>query len=247
MAIAGGQITVKGGSNCGIGSGYQSLVNSLTIRGGFFDCAALKTVPCFKPKALTFATGSVVVITDAPSVIPPQITQVSGFPQLYFEYGSNSDPETLPGVEFIQLQSVLLPYPASYVLSIASGDFSYERDVPFNSNRAQGCAFSVPSLDNYTVFASASVACAHLHHGEMYNFSPSRTPYIANSTVVPCPTQTWPPLVEEEPVPWKPVRFVLVVVIGGAAVLLGVSLSWEVRQVVLRAHGLLTAEIDSPV
>jgi hypothetical protein len=60
---------------------------------------------------------------------------------------------------------------------------------------------------------------------------PSSTPPLSAS---PVSTQTWPPIEEPEPEEWKPVRYLLVLVAGAAAIGLMVEVAVDVTRVMKR-------------
>jgi hypothetical protein len=76
-------------------------------------------------------------------------------PSLYFEYMSNSSLEGLTGAPILHLASTSLAISTLYRLSIWREDESggrLERDLIFDGSRSQGCAFTVGSVGNYSIF-----------------------------------------------------------------------------------------------
>jgi hypothetical protein len=144
----------------GFAVGPSSSLTRLTIRNGFFDCSALTSSRCLQAASLTFDNGSVNAIVRYRQVASSSNLAISGNPQLYFEYLSTSVLETLDGIPLLHLESISLAYAALYRFTLrqaTASDPGFQRGVLFNSDRALGCAFSVPSIGNYTIsFESAS-------------------------------------------------------------------------------------------
>jgi hypothetical protein len=119
--------------------------------------------------AIGFGTGSAIAITSGEVVGASSDWQISGSPQLYFEYLSNSIQEELTNLPLIHLESISLPHAAVYKLRISRVDGSnpgFVREVEFDTTRARRCAFSVPEVGSYTIsFESTSpVSGGSLEH-----------------------------------------------------------------------------------
>jgi hypothetical protein len=153
LSILGGHITLKS-SHSGIGFGPSTAVDQLTIANAFFDCSAVTSAACFNASSLTFAEGSVMAITNRPTVAGSAGWQIIGVPSLYFEYLSISSGEGLTSIPLIHLESIELPSRAVSVLTIKQMDGPepvFEREVVFNALGSRGCAFSVGSIANYSI------------------------------------------------------------------------------------------------
>jgi hypothetical protein len=155
------------------GIGIGTAVGNLTVRHGVFDCSGLTSARCFDVSNVWFDNGSVVVITGAETVGSSSNWQISGNPMFYFEYIFRSSEENFILFPLIHLNSISLPYPTVYVLTIRATDSGFERNVVFNSSRSTGCAFSVPDIGNYTIsFKSASPSTlGGLRHEGGFEFS----------------------------------------------------------------------------
>jgi hypothetical protein len=135
------------------GSGLYS-EGPVMIRDGLFDCSAIGSGLCFNTSSLKFETGSTIAITSAEVVGASSECQVSGIPELYFEYLSNSRPESFKSLPSIHLESISLPDETLYKLKIARVDgpaVGIVREVQFDGRRSRGCAFSLPDLGTYTI------------------------------------------------------------------------------------------------
>jgi hypothetical protein len=126
---------------------------------GFFDCSALNDTFCFNSSSLTFQDGDVRAITNYRTVGASSSSAISGFPSLYFEYVSNSSVEGLVGLPIVHLESISLYIAAIYGLSIrrdGGNDGGFERELVFDRTRSRGCAFTVGSVGNYSIFFSSA-------------------------------------------------------------------------------------------
>jgi hypothetical protein len=133
----------------------------VTISNGKFDCSSINSAPCFNASSLTFAGGSTAVIASYEVVGASSTSRISGSPELYFEYLSNSTEEGLTALPLIHLESIWLSFPTLYKLTIVGvggeADRNFSRWLVFNGERSRGCAFSVPSLGDYIIqFEAAS-------------------------------------------------------------------------------------------
>jgi hypothetical protein len=182
LTILDGNITASGWNGTGIGSVYRcsssveriSILNGsltlaisqpdiggglysdgdVTIWNGLFDCSAINWTVCFNSSSLTFATGSIIAITNYNIVGASSTSRVVGSPELYFEYVSNSTEEGLTGLPLIHLESIPFGHRTVYTLRIDgfdSDNHDFHREVQFDGNRSRGCAFSVNSVGNYSV------------------------------------------------------------------------------------------------
>jgi hypothetical protein len=178
ITVLNGSFTLKS-AHSGIGPGSSGSVQNLTIHGGLFDCTGVMSVPCFRANSVTFGTGSIAVITNSQTVATSSQWQVSGVPQLYFEYGSMSSPEEFTGIPLLHMGSILVPYRAVYTLLVRNvgerNETWVERQMIFNANRSQGCAFSVQSVGNYTVTLDTAFPkwAGRLRHNGSSSFSVS--------------------------------------------------------------------------
>jgi hypothetical protein len=170
LAIYGGKITTAGTYGSGIGSGrsgtteYDSAVASATsfvsrliIYRGFFDCASLKSTDCFSG-SLTFANDSTIALTDRQTVGTSSRTQISGSPELYFQYIAKSAREGLASLPLLHFESITFPYSTVYNLTIRGiSKPAFERTVQFDARLLRGCAVSVPDIGNYTILFNSSL------------------------------------------------------------------------------------------
>jgi hypothetical protein len=139
----------------GIGSGpFSSVLDTVTISGGFFDCSAIDSTFCFNAGSLTFQGGSMSAITNYRTVGPSIQSLISGSPDLYFEYISHSSRESLTGLPILHLESISFPYSTVYSLRIqreSETGVGSERELTFDANRSRGFAFTVDSVGNYSI------------------------------------------------------------------------------------------------
>jgi hypothetical protein len=233
------RITILNGSfhlnsaEAGIGPGSEIPVDAVTIWNGFFDCSEVISSFCFEARTVVFAGGSVVAITGYRRVGPSSPPNIAFSPEFHFEYLTISSRESFVGVPLLHLESISLPHPGVYKLTARQMTGSdpglrsqVERTVLFNSSRSRGCAFSVPALGTYRISFESDVpsSSGYLHHNLDVSFSVdslSDNLYYDVGYGMPL---TWS-LAPEESVPWKPVRIVLFVFAGVAAMFLIISSS----------------------
>jgi hypothetical protein len=142
---------------------------------GFFDCSALKNTFCFNSSALTFQDGDITAIANYRAVGPSSKPEIYGFPSLYFEYISQSSQEWFIGLPILDLESTSLAIATVYRLSIrreGGNDGGSERQLIFDSTRSRGCAFTVGSVGNYSIFFSSAVPSlsGRLGHDDVFSF-----------------------------------------------------------------------------
>jgi hypothetical protein len=148
------------------------------------------------PVSLTFAPGSIRAITSSGIVGSPSNSQASEPAELYFEYLSESTRERLIGVPLIHFESISFPFPAVYTLKVIGIDDSnqdFSDDIVFDATPFRGCAFSVRSIGNYTVFFESAVPAASgvLAHDEIGSFAADESSdnfYLAVHVLEPTPT-----------------------------------------------------------
>jgi hypothetical protein len=91
-------------------------------------------------------------VTARPTVGLRQ-SQISERAELYFEYVGNSASEGALSPLLLHLISTDLPGSTPYLLTVQKvSDSEGVRTVLFNRTRAQGCAFTVPSVGTYELF-----------------------------------------------------------------------------------------------
>jgi hypothetical protein len=128
---------------------------------------------------VTIGNGSTVVITAQQALVSTTGWAFSDRANLHFEHLSDSAKETkLAGVPVIHIGSLFLPYSALYALIIERRDANgnpggFEREVIFNGTRANGLAFSVGSLGNYSISFRSVLpgVVGRLHHNESFAFN----------------------------------------------------------------------------
>jgi hypothetical protein len=237
-------------SHSGVGFGPSTSVNEVRIWNGYFDCSEVRSGFCFNANSITFGGDSMIVITGFHRVVPGSPATVHLPPELYFEYSKVSSRESVVGVPLLHLESILLPQPAVYDITIreigglVSG---IERTVSFNSRRSRGCAISVPSIGNYSIFFESILmnASGYLHHNQDFSFAAyslsDNLYYDVDYRIAPPAAWSLPP---EESVPWKPVRIVLFVVAGLIAMLLIASSSMTLCQLMKEFEDQANVNID---
>jgi hypothetical protein len=202
LTVSGGTITLNG-SHSGIGSGTSatsgwSSLDRLTVTQGFFDCSALISISCFNARSHTFATGSIVAVTSSRTITASSAWQITGSPNLYFEYLSDSSQEGLSSIPLIHLPSIQVPYRTIYVLTIhriVGNSAQFEREVEFNASRSRGCAFSVSSIGEYSIlFSSAEPEMSGylVHDGIGFFAATKRSDNLYSSVQLSYPTNTPP-------------------------------------------------------
>jgi hypothetical protein len=160
----------------GIGTtGFSPSTDTVTIVNGFFDCSALNSTFCINSNALIFRDGSTTAITTYRTVCPSSESRILGFAHLYFEYLSLSSPEHLTGLPILHLESISFAYRTVYTLSImlaVKDDERFERELIFNATRSRGCAFTVGSLGNYSIFfkSASPPSSGRLEHDGIQSF-----------------------------------------------------------------------------
>jgi hypothetical protein len=188
----------------GIGLGPSASVDSLTIRSGFFDCSAVTSKACFDAESVTFANGSAVVVSGFGTVVHSTSSGVSGSPNVYFEYLSASSAEESLKMPLLHLESISLPHPTIYRLTIrrsALDDPGEEvQQIAFNKSRSRGCAFSVGSVGNYSIRFTSELPRLQglLHHNGDFDFSADaerdtlylNVDYLPDATLPPTSSST---------------------------------------------------------
>jgi hypothetical protein len=147
-------------SGISAGSSTHSSPSNLTVWNGLFDCSALRSGVCFSASSLTFANGSTIALTNQKTVGTSAQTQISGSPELYFEYVSESLQEGLTSLPLLHFESIILPSSTAYSLTIREigpSEPPFERTVQFDPRRSRGCAVSVSRIGNYTIFFNSTV------------------------------------------------------------------------------------------
>jgi hypothetical protein len=161
VLIADGSFTLSAVSGVGYGPSrtQDSGLRNLVIQNGVFDCSAVNSAPCFDADSVTFGTGVTTAVTGSTTVGSPG-WDVSGSPELYFEYLGGSTQEQTTAIALIHLGGVSLPGSGVYVLTVSQVEGpnpGFSRVVEFNNARSRDCAFSVPSPGQYEIaFKSVS-------------------------------------------------------------------------------------------
>jgi hypothetical protein len=91
---------------------------------------------------------------------------------------SVSSAESFVGRPILHLDSISFPYSATYTLRVRldeGNDAGFEREFPFDANRSRGCAFTVESTGNYSIFFSSvsPESNGQLDHDGLASFSVS--------------------------------------------------------------------------
>jgi hypothetical protein len=227
IEVTDGLLTLNS-SRSGIGFGSStSVVDVLRILNGVFDCTGVTASACFAATAVQFGAGSTSVITRQENVVSSAGWAISGSANLYFEYISTSSREVnLVQRPMIHVKLVTLPFPTTYAMAVhkidANGnDAEFEREVTLDWTRAQGFAFSVREIGNYSIsftIASSGVV-GRLHHDWDFVFGAEvqgdnfflTADYAmpSGSLSCPAPTLTWATGPEFPVLPWTTGRVFL--------------------------------------
>jgi hypothetical protein len=209
LAIVNGSFDLRASSPYP-GIGTQPLSSSrdtVTVFNGFFDCSALNATSCFNSSSLTFQDGNITAITNYRTVGPSTQSRIAGFPSLYFEYLSASSREEITGLPIIHFDAIQLEYRAIYGLTIRQEEGNggtFERELTFNRSRSQGCAFTVDTVGNYSIFFSANsppLAGRLGHDGITWFLAAGAYDNFYSATPLYFPSESAPPTSRHTPAP----------------------------------------------
>jgi hypothetical protein len=191
----------------GIGFGWSTAVENVTIEGGVFDCTGVTGSACFSGNKVRVGNGSTIVTTGKPTFVSGSAWEISDAVDLFVEYTLNSTREdNITGHRFLHVGSFALPADGAYAVEIARVDGTQKSEgAPIRAlfidwPEIQSFGFSVDSPGNYSILFNGPVGgfVGYLEHDGIQSFGADVRGDNFFSTVG---YVSLPPTVPQTPVP----------------------------------------------